>query len=85
MRKPRIRLAVIAFIGWIISLYFSNYLLNQDTFIKDKNCYVVGNHETMKPEEEIAEILNHGIDSKYKKIVKNSQKLLDNHTNLQWF
>ena len=56
-----------------------------DTFIKDKNCYVVGNHETMKPEEEIAEILNQEIDSKYKKIVKNSQKLLDNHTNLQWF
>ena len=56
-----------------------------DTFIKDQNCYVVGNHETMKPEEEIAEILNQGIDSKYKKIVKNSQKLLDNHTNIQWF
>ena len=41
MRKPRIRLAVIAFIGWIISLYFSNYLLNQDTFIKDKQIYIM--------------------------------------------
>ena len=55
------------------------------TFIKDKNCYVVGNHETLKPEEEITIILNNGMDSKYKKIVKNSQKLLENHTNLKWF
>ncbi|MBN19577.1 MAG: hypothetical protein CL758_08910 [Chloroflexi bacterium] len=41
MRKPRIRLAVIAFIGWTISLYFSNYLLNQDTFIKDRQVYIM--------------------------------------------
>ena len=41
MRKPRIRLAVIAFIGWTISLYFSNYLLNQDTFIKDRQIYIM--------------------------------------------
>jgi hypothetical protein len=46
---------------------------------------VVGNHETLKPEEEITNILNKGIDSKYKKIVRNSQKLLTNHSNLQWF
>ena len=56
-----------------------------NTFIKDENCYVVGNHETLKPEEEITNILNKGIDSKYKKIVINSQKLLSIHTDLQWF
>ena len=41
MKKPRIRLALIAFIGWIVSLYFSNYLITQDGFIKDKQIYII--------------------------------------------
>jgi len=41
MRKPRVRLALIAFIGWIVSLYFSNFLITQDGFIKDKQMYII--------------------------------------------
>ena len=41
MRRPRVRLALIAFIGWVVSLYFSNYLINQDTLIKDKQIYII--------------------------------------------
>ena len=41
MRRPRIRLALIAFIGWIVSLYFSKYLITQDGFIKDKQIYII--------------------------------------------
>ena len=52
-------------------------------FINGHNCYVVG--YTEKPEEEIAKIINNGIDDKYNEIVKNSKTILSNHVKDQWF
>ena len=52
-------------------------------FINGLNCYVVG--YTDKPEEEIADIINNGIDDKYNEIVKNSKNILSNHVKDEWF
>jgi len=52
-------------------------------FINGVNCYVVG--YTDKPEEEIADIINNGIDDKYNEIVKNSKNILSNHVKDKWF
>lgn len=47
------------------------------------NCYAVG--YTSEPEKEISQIINTGIDSKYKEIVKNSKNILENHITDIWF
>ena len=52
-------------------------------FINGQNCYVVG--YTDRPEEEIATIINSGMDDKYNEIVKNSKTILSNHVKDQWF
>jgi hypothetical protein len=52
-------------------------------FINNENCYSVG--YTDNPENEIAEIINIGKDSKYNKIVKNSKLILKKHVEDMWF
>ena len=56
-----------------------------DIFIKDYNCYVVGENGEESVPQEIYKIINNDIDSTYKTIVKNSQKLLNNHVYNKWF
>jgi len=53
-----------------------------NTFIKDKNCYVVG--YTDDPGKEIADIIETGVDDKYHTIVTNASSLLKTHTLTKW-
>jgi len=46
------------------------------------NCFVVGYTDNIG--EEITNIINRGIDSDYKKVVKNASKLLKTHTKNVW-
>ena len=53
-----------------------------DTFKNKINCYVVGYTENIG--KEISDIINKGIDSEYKKIIKNSKNILKKHTGDLW-
>ena len=53
-----------------------------NTFKNGYNCYVVG--ETEDIGKEISDIINRGIDTEYKKIVKNAKKILKPHLTNSW-
>ena len=53
-----------------------------NTFVKDRNCYVVGFTDNVG--QEIADIIESPIGNKYRTIVKESKKLLDTHINISW-
>ncbi len=56
-----------------------------DTFKKDHNCYVVGDSEDSNISQEIADIINGELDTRYKRIIRNSKELLKNHIDVKWF
>ena len=52
------------------------------TFIKDKNCYVVGYTDDVG--QEIADIINSPIDKTYGNILQESKKILEKNINVEW-
>ena len=53
-----------------------------DTFKDKYNCYVVGYTDDVG--KEISEIINRGIDSVYREVIKNSQKIIKLHSSNEW-
>ena len=62
-----------------------DWISKGNIFKKNINCFVVGNNNSLKPEEEIKLILDKGCDVNYNKILKNSKKILQKHLELDWF
>lgn len=66
-----------------VLILHKDWVSQGDLFIDKHNCYVVGN--TDKPEQEIADIINNPNKKLDKKIIKNSKKILENHTKNDFF
>ena len=68
-----------------VLILHNDWISKANVFKKNINCFVVGDHKTLKPEEEIKKIIEKGCDENYKKILINSKKLLKKHINFNWF
>ena len=68
--------------GCVLILHH-DWVSQGDLFKHNENCLVVGSNPEIKPEEEIAKIIND--DEEYCNIIKNSRKILEDHIEIHWF